>query len=186
MGSASGGVQLVPLIAEHEIVYRLKELGHEISDDYRGLSLLAVGVLKGAFVFLADLVRQVTVPVGIDFISLSSYGSGTMSSGTITVRTPLAGTAQERDVLIVEDIVDTGLSIDFLRHEFARQHARSVRVCTLLDKPSRRVVPVELDYVGFTVPDRFVVGYGIDYNEQFRDLPYIAFVEPSHLDEQSG
>lgn len=184
-GLSSEHIQLVPLLSEEQVASRVKELSREISDDCRGLSLLAVGVLKGAFVFLADLVRQLSVPVRVDFISLSSYGPATVSSGTITVRTPLSRSAHGCDVLLVEDIVDTGLSIDFLCRELARQRARSLRVCTLLDKPSRRVVPVELDYVGFTVPDRFVVGYGIDYKEQFRHLPYIAFIEPSRMDRSS-
>ncbi len=176
-------IQPVPLILEDDIARKVKELAADISSDYRGMSPLAVGVLKGAFVFLADLIRHITVPVSVDFISLSSYGSATTSSGQISVRAPVTTPLQDRHVLIAEDIVDTGLSIDFLVREFGEQGARSVKVCTLLDKPSRRIVPVELHYVGFTVPDKFVVGYGIDCDEQFRGLPYVGFLDPFQTDE---
>jgi hypoxanthine phosphoribosyltransferase len=165
------------LIPQEQIATMIDRLAMEIRRHYRTRPPLLVGVLKGAFIFLADLVRALSLPVEIDFVRLCSYGSGTASSGQIEVlmdvRTPITG----KDVLIVEDIVDSGYTIAFLQKHLALRHPASMRVCTLLDKPSRRVVPVPIDYCGFSIPDVFVVGYGIDWNEQYRDLHDICYLE---------
>jgi len=165
------------LIDARRLVTRISELGREISDDYAAVDTpIVVGVLTGAWVFMADLVRRLSVPVACDFIRLSSYGQGSSTSGSITIETEPRLDFDGRHVLIVEDIADTGTSIAWLRDYFGRK-AASHRVCTLLDKPSRRTEEVKLDYIGFEVPDRFIVGYGIDYAERYRHLPYIGVVE---------
>jgi len=170
-------VRIRPLHTEEEIGRRVGELAAEVSSTYDGGDLVVVGILKGAFVFLADLLRRLEMPCRCDFMALGSYGSGTVSSGKVDtlldLRLPVAG----RDVLVVEDIVDTGRCLRFALDRIQREDPRSLRVCTLLDKPSRRVIDVPLDWVGFTVPDRFIVGYGIDLDERFRDLPYLACLE---------
>jgi hypoxanthine phosphoribosyltransferase len=153
---------------------RVRELAAEISRDYQGKDLLIVGVLKGAFIFMADLIRDLTIPCRIDFVRLASYGAGSTSSGEIRItkdlETPIAG----RDVLIVEDIVDTGLTLSRLLEELRGRRPASLRVCAFLDKHERRQIPFTADYVGFTIPDGFVVGYGLDYNERFRFLPDVC------------
>jgi len=170
-------VRVVPLKSEQELRQRVSELAAQISRDHAGGEIVAVGVLKGAYVFMADLVRQLTVPCRADFMALGSYGSGTETSGEVKVlldvRIPLRG----QDVLLVEDIVDTGLSLQHAIARIRRDGPRSLKVCALLDKPSRRRVEVPIDYLGFTVPDCFIVGYGIDWDERFRDLPYLGCVE---------
>lgn len=162
------------LFPKETIARRVGELAVEISRDYRGKDLLIVGVLKGAFIFMADLIRALTIPCHIDFVRLASYGAGSTSSGEIRItkdlETPIAG----RDVLIVEDIVDTGLTLSRLLEEFRGRKPASLRVCAFLDKYERRQVPFAADYVGFTLPDGFVVGYGLDYNERFRFLPDVC------------
>jgi hypoxanthine phosphoribosyltransferase len=170
-------VTIVPLLTEEEIAKCVSELAERVSRDYEGKELVTIGVLKGAFVFTADLVRRLTIPCRSDFMALASYGSGSVSSGRVELlldlRIPLGG----RDVLVVEDIVDTGLSLQCALERVRREEPRSLKVCALLDKPSRRRVEVPVDYVGFTVPDRFLVGYGLDWNERFRDLPYVGCLE---------
>jgi hypoxanthine phosphoribosyltransferase len=167
------------LITTRRIKQRIKTLGRQISADYRGRELVVIGVLKGSFIFLADLVRNLTVPVTLDFIQVSSYGTSSRPSGRVKVMKntdlPLAG----RDVLIVEDIIDYGYTIDRLIRFLKRQKPRSIKVCALLDKPARRRVKVPLAYRGFTVPDKFIVGYGLDFSEKLRNLPYIGVLPPN-------
>ena len=175
-------VRVVSLYAGDEIDGRVAELAGRISRDctageLAGGELTVVGVLKGAFVFTADLVRKITLPCRCDFLALRSYGAGTVSSGEARITRDLSLPLADRDVLVVEDIVDTGRSLQAAVERVERERPRSVRTCALLDKPSRREVDVTLDYVGFTVADRFVVGYSIDWDERFRDLPYIGYVE---------
>lgn len=167
------------LLAEDEIAARVRELGEQISRDYEGKDLLLVGILKGAFVFLSDLVRNISIPVSVDFVALSSYGGGTSSSGIVKVTKDLDVSVEGRHVLIVEDIVDTGwtLKMSYLAENLRAGNAASVRVCTLLDKPSRRQVDIELDYVGFVIPNKFVVGYGLDCNGLCRNLPFIGILK---------
>lgn len=159
-----------------QIQRRVRELAQRISRDYRGKEILFICILKGAFVFLSDLMRHVEVPVKVDFVGVSSYGSETVSSGTIRVTIegtiPIGG----RDVIIVEDIIDSGRTLKFLADELRSREPQSLRVCCLLDKKSRREVEFEADYVGFDIEDLFVVGYGLDVNEQFRNLPGIHYV----------
>ncbi len=165
------------LIPADELQARVRELGREISDTYRGSVPLLVSVLKGGVVFLTDLMRAVTIPHHIDFLQLSSYAGGTMSSGTVRLLSDLGTNIGGRDVLIVEDIVDTGLTLRYLLKQLEIRQPRSLRVCTLLDKHSARQVDVSLDFVGFGIPDEFVVGYGLDYEEKYRNLPYIGVLD---------
>jgi hypoxanthine phosphoribosyltransferase len=167
---------VTPLISAGELAQRVQELALQISGDYVGKQPLVVGVLKGAWIFMADLVRHLTVSVSCDFVMLSSYGAGTSSSGQIELRLDLALPAAARDILLIDDIVDTGASLAWLIEHLASKKPESLRVCALLDKPARRRVPVNIDYVGFTVPNYFVVGYGIDCRERYRELPYVGYV----------
>lgn len=169
--------QLKVIITRQEIEKAVAGLAAEINGDYAGKQPLLIGVLKGSFVFMADLVRQLDLPVEIDFIRLSSYGAARETSGKVSVVQGLNKTIKGRDVLIVEDIVDTGITISFLLDYLRKQKPASLRLCALTDKPSRRKVSVAIDYLGFTVPDKFVVGYGLDFNEKFRHLPDICVVE---------
>lgn len=156
----------------------MRELAGEISFDYRDREeVLLVGILKGAFVFLADLVRFLSVPARVDFMCVSSYGKATTTSGVVRILKDLDESVEGRHVLLVEDIVDTGLTLQYLKDNLETRGAASVEVCVLLDKQERRLVDVPLDYCGFTVPDRFLVGYGLDYRERYRHLPYIAILE---------
>jgi hypoxanthine phosphoribosyltransferase len=169
--------KLQVLISKEQIDKRVDELAAEIRRDYADRNPLLIGALKGSFVFMSDLMRKLNVPVEVEFIRLSSYGAGMESSGRIKlvqgVRTPV----KDRHVLVVEDIVDTGLTLRFLLDYLRRRKPASVKLCALLDKPSRRVVDVPIDYLGFTVPNKFIVGCGIDFNEEFRYLPDIYTVE---------
>jgi len=169
--------QLKVIITRQEIEDAVARLATEINGDYAGKQPLLIGVLKGSFVFMADLIRQLDLPVEIDFIRLSSYGAARETSGKVRVVQGLNKTIKGRDVLIVEDIVDTGITISFLLGYLRKKKPASLRLCALTDKPSRRKVPVSIDYLGFTVPDKFVVGYGLDFNEKFRYLPDICAVE---------
>ncbi len=152
----------------------VQRLARQITEDYRGKDLLMVGVLKGSFVFLADLARAVDLPCEVDFLAASSYGSGTASSGNVTITHDLSVPLKDRDVLVVEDIVDSGHTLAYLMKVFASRSPRSLRLCTLLDKPSRREAEVHPDYVGLEVGNQFIVGYGLDYDEKYRNLPYIS------------
>ena len=160
-----------------EIQAAVKKLAAEIREDYQGRQPLLVGVLKGSFVFLADLVRFLNIPLEIDFVWLSSYGRGRESPGGIEVVLPPQCQVKDRDVLVVEDIVDSGVTSAFLLEYLDKKKPASVRLCALTDKPSRRQVPVKIDYLGFTVPDKFLVGYGLDWDEKFRYLPDICVLE---------
>jgi hypoxanthine phosphoribosyltransferase len=165
------------LFSKDVIEQRVRELAEEISRDYAGEELIVVGILKGAFIFMADLIRSFKVPCQVDFAQLASYGSGTVSSGDVVIRKdidlPIAG----RDVLIVEDIVDTGLTLSFLVETLKNRGPRSLKVCVFLDKKSRRKVPFTADYKGFDIDDGFVVGYGLDFNEQYRYLPDVYIIK---------
>jgi hypoxanthine phosphoribosyltransferase len=165
------------LIPHTEIAGRVRDIACEISRDYAGGELLLVGVLKGAFVFMADLVRDLTVPCQTDFIRAASYGAGSESSGRIVITKDVELTVEDRDVLIVEDIVDTGLTLTHIVHSIRERNPKSVKVCAFLDKRQRRKVPFEADYVCFTIDDGFVVGYGLDFNEQYRSLPDVYIVQ---------
>lgn len=174
------------LITEGELAERVGELARLISADYEGRYPLVVGALQGAFVFMADLVRGLTIPVECDFVGLSSYGPGTVTSGEVRLLADLRRPIQGRDVLVVEDIVDTGLSQAFLIDHLGRQRPASVRLCALLDKPAGRRVTVKIDYLGFTVPNHFVVGYGIDWDQRYRELPYVGYIPSKELEAGSA
>lgn len=165
------------LFSEDEIKQAVARLATEIRQDYQGKQPLLIGILKGSFVFMADLIRQLQLPVEVDFVKLSSYGAGKETSGKVKVVQGLKTPIKERDVLVVEDIVDTGLTLSFLLDYLQKKKPASLRLCALTDKPSRRQVPVTINYLGFTVPDKFIVGYGIDWNEKFRYLPDICFID---------
>ena len=171
--------RIVTMISKEEIDKRVHELGAEISDHYRANPPVLVCVLKGSFVFAADLARAIDAPVRIDFLGMRSYGEGTESSGVVQITQDLSRPIAGEDVLIVEDIVDTGLTIAHLIDLFRTRAPRSVKVCALLHKPARAKVQVKVDYLGFTIEDRFVVGYGLDFAEKYRNLPYIGVVERS-------
>jgi len=169
--------QLKVLITREEINQAVVRLASEINHDYRGKQLLLIGVLKGAFVFMADLVRQLDLSMEIDFVRLSSYGAAQKSSGKVKVVQPLKTPIKGRHVLVIEDIVDTGITISFLLDYLRRKKPASLKLCALTDKPSRRQVPVSINYLGFTIPDKFIVGYGLDFDEKLRYLPDICFLE---------
>ena len=169
--------RLRPLISEDEIRTRTRELGAKISADYKGTDLLLVSVLKGSFVFLADLVRAIDVPLELDFMRLRSYGTGSESSGVVEITADLTGPVEGKHVVFVEDIVDTGLTMTYLMRNIKTRHPADVKLCSLLYKPERKLVDVPIDYLGFTIPNQFVVGYGLDYAEKYRNLPYIATMD---------
>jgi hypoxanthine phosphoribosyltransferase len=168
-----GGVGEV-LVRADDLQRRVAELGEEISRDYAGRSLLLVGVLKGAVFFLSDLMRFIEVPVEVDFMAVASYGSATDSSGVVRILKDLDAAIEGRDVLIVEDIVDSGLTLQYLMRNLGSRNPRSLEVCALLTKPQRRKVDLPTRYVGFEIPNRFVVGYGLDHEERYRNLPFVA------------
>jgi hypoxanthine phosphoribosyltransferase len=169
--------QLKILISRDEIAKAVERLASEIESDYQGKQPLLIGVLKGAFVFMADLIRQLNLPLELEFVRLSSYGAARESSGRVTIVQELKTPIKGRDVLVIEDIVDTGITISFLLAYLSTKKPASLKLCVLTDKPSRRRVPVSIDYLGFTVPDKFVVGYGLDCDERFRHLPEICVIE---------
>jgi hypoxanthine phosphoribosyltransferase len=176
--SLHGDVEEVLLDAD-TIAGRVAELGAELSADYADRDPVLLSVLKGALVFLADLMRSMEIPSSIDLMELSSYGSGTETSGQVRILKDLSRSIEGRDVVIVEDIIDTGLTLNYLLRYLAERHPASITVCCLLDKPARRLADIEIDYRGFTIPDRFVVGYGLDFDERYRNLPYIGVLKPS-------
>jgi hypoxanthine phosphoribosyltransferase len=165
------------LIPAEKIQARIKELGAQIAADYPEGNLCLLGILKGAFVFLSDLARAIDLPVRIDFIGTSSYGKGTTSSGEVKLTKDLDTTIEGADVLVVEDIVDSGVTLSYLIHVLEQRRPRSIRIVALLDKPDRRRTPVKVDYVGFQIPDEFVVGYGLDYAEIYRNLPDVCVLQ---------
>jgi hypoxanthine phosphoribosyltransferase len=169
--------KLKVLISKEEIEGKVDELADELRRDYQDKHPILIGILKGSFVFMSDLIRKLNIPVEIDFVMLSSYGSGKETSGKIKllqrVKTPIRG----RHVLVIEDIIDSGLTVRFLLNYLGRRKPSSLKLCTMFDKPSRRVVEIPIDYVGFTIPDAFVVGYGLDLDEKFRYLPDLCVLE---------
>jgi hypoxanthine phosphoribosyltransferase len=166
------------LITEEEIQAAAQRLAAQIDADYAGEEIVFVGLLKGSVQFMADLLKHVQSKCRIDFMCVSSYGSGTKSTGRVNIIKDLSEPINDKNVVIVEDIIDSGHTLSFINKYFAAKQAKSVRICTLLNKPSRREVEIDVDYVGFEVPDEFVVGYGLDYQEYYRNLPYIGVLKP--------
>lgn len=171
--------RIVTMLDASEIAKRVKELGAEITNEFKDRSLVLVVVLKGSFLFAADLCRAIDLPLRVDFLGVRSYGEGTETSGVVQITQDLSKPIAGEDVIIVEDIVDTGLTIAHLMDLFRTRQPRSVKVCALLHKPARARVEVKIDYLGFTIEDKFVVGYGLDFAERYRNLPYIGVVERS-------
>ncbi|MDO4547732.1 MAG: hypoxanthine phosphoribosyltransferase [Clostridia bacterium] len=167
------------LLTPEEINARVAELGRRITNDFRGEEVRLVGILKGAFMFFADLSRQIDLPVSMDFMAISSYGKATKSSGVVRIIKDLDNDITGKNVIIVEDIIDSGMSLSFLKENLISRGAKSLKICVLLDKPDRRRTQIDVDYVGFTIPDEFVVGFGLDYAEQYRALPMIGVLKPS-------
>lgn len=170
------------LLDEAAIKSRVSELGKEISADYRDSEPIFVGVLKGCFVFMADLLRSVTIKCTMDFMAVSSYGDGTSSTGAVIITKDLSKNIEGKDLIIVEDILDSGMTLSYLSNYLKGRNPKSVKIATLLDKPSRRKAQINADYVGFEVPDAFVVGYGLDFAEKYRNLPYIGVLKPEIYD----
>lgn len=165
------------LISEEDVDVRIEELGKQISRDYAGKQVHLICVLKGGVFFMCELAKRISVPVSMDFMSVSSYGDGTASSGVVKIAKDLDEALEGKDVLVVEDIVDSGRTLAYLLEILQKRRPNSMRLCTLLDKPERRVNPVEVHYCGFEIPDEFVVGYGLDYAQKYRNLPFIGVVE---------
>jgi hypoxanthine phosphoribosyltransferase len=172
------GYRLNPLFSQEQIASIIQHLADQISKDYQGRELVLVCILKGAFMFLSDLIRHLQIPVQVDFVRLASYGSGMKTSGKIEITKDIEITLEKKDVLIIEDIIDSGRTLQFLKDRLARLKPRSIKVCALLDKKTRREVEMEADYLGTEVDDIFIVGYGIDFNENYRYLPEIYYVTP--------
>lgn len=172
------------LVNREEIAEAVKKLGQQITRDYEGRELMVVGILKGAIVFYSDLIREIDLPLRTDFMAVSSYGSATKTSGVVQLRKDLDRPVEGMDVLIVEDIVDSGMTLSYLKRVFEDRGAASVRIATLLDKPARRRVDLKADYFCFTIPDEFVVGYGLDYDEKYRNLPDIGVLHPRIYSEE--
>ncbi|HHW72462.1 MAG TPA: hypoxanthine phosphoribosyltransferase [Firmicutes bacterium] len=170
-------LQLRVLIDAEEIAHRVQELGQQISADHQGQKLVVIGILKGAVVFLSDLIRHITVPLEVDFMAISSYGAATQTSGVVQLLKDLDRPIEGEHVLIVEDIIDSGLTLSYLYQLLKSRNPASLRTAVLLDKPERRQTEFTPDYVGFTIPDMFVIGYGLDYNHRHRELPYVGVLE---------
>ncbi|MCI2146915.1 MAG: hypoxanthine phosphoribosyltransferase [Clostridiales bacterium] len=171
------------LFTEQDIIGKAEELGAQITEDYQDGDLIVVGTLKGAVMWMSELIKHIDLDLKIDFVSASSYGSGTTSSGVVKITKDLSMDIYQKDVLIVEDIIDTGTTLNYLTKSFKERGPRSVKICTMLDKPSRRRVPLAPDYKGFTVEDLFIIGYGLDYDQKYRNLPYISYLEPGDIQE---
>ena len=169
------------MVSEEALGARVAELGAELSRDYAGADLLLIGVLKGAVFFMADLIRQMTVPCEIDFMAVSSYGNSTDSSGVVRILKDLDASIEGRNVVVIEDIVDSGLTLSYLLRNLEARNPASVEVCALLTKPDRRVADIECRYVGFEIPNRFAIGYGLDYAERYRSLPYVAALDETKI-----
>ena len=162
------------LVTEEEITLKVKELGKQITEDYKDRDLMLIGILKGAVIFMSELAQNIELPVQMDFMAVSSYGKSSVSTGEVRIIKDLDFSVEGRNLLIVEDIIDTGYTLSYLIDNLKKRGAKSVKVCTLLDKPERRKADIHVDYLGFVVPDEFIVGYGLDYAEQYRNLPYVA------------
>jgi hypoxanthine phosphoribosyltransferase len=167
------------LFSREQIQSRVQELGRQIREDLNGESVILIGVLKGAAIFLADLARAIHAECTFDFVAVSSYKSGTESSGAVQLIKDLTEPIEDRHIIVVEDILDTGITLSFLRSHFQRHQPRSIRIAALLDKPSRRLQPIHADYIGFSIPNEFVIGYGMDYAERYRNLPDIRILQPA-------
>ena len=166
-----------PIVTQEEMRARIKELGKQIANDYTGKDLVLIGVLKGAYAFYADLARAIRIPLRVDFLIVTSYGGQSKTSGKVKVITELTEDIKGKDVLLVEDIVDSGLTVQYLIKTLTKHKPRSVKVCTLLSKPERRTIDVSLEYIGFKIPNKYVVGYGLDYQQKYRNLPYLAVLD---------
>lgn len=166
------------LISEEQIEEKVTEIAGQITEKYRGKPLMIIGVLKGANVFVADLIRKIDIPMELDFMAISSYGASTQSSGAVKILKDLDKDIKGMHVVVVEDIVDTGLTLSYLSKNLKSRGALSIELCTLLDKPERRTAPIEVHYKGFDIPDEFVVGYGIDFAEMYRNLPFVGILKP--------
>lgn len=166
------------LFSEQEIADKVQEIGAQITRDFEGKNPLILSVLRGSFVFMADLVRAIKIPCEVDFMSVSSYGSGAVSSGEVKIDKDLDNSIENRHLIVVEDILDSGRTLSYLMNNLKSRNVASISLCTFLDKPERRVVPVEVNYCGFTVPDEFIVGYGLDYDQRYRNLPFIGVLKP--------
>ena len=169
------------LFDEYTLANTVERLGTQISRDYQGQELLVICILKGASVFMADLIRKIDLPIQIDFMAVSSYGHSTQSSGVVKINKDLDTDIENRHILIVEDIIDSGLTLKYLSENLQSRRPKSLKICTLLDKPERRKTHLSIDYTGFEIPDVFIVGYGIDYAEHYRNLPYIGVISPNAL-----
>ena len=166
------------LISEEALAAKVAEMGQAISRDFAGKKLIVIGVLKGSVVFMTDLLRQITIPVEMDFMAVSSYGAGVKTTGVVKILKDLDRLIEGYDVLVVEDILDSGMTLSYLTELLRDRNPASIHIATLLDKPERRKVEIKPDYVGFTIPDEFVVGYGLDYAELYRSLPYVGILDP--------
>jgi hypoxanthine phosphoribosyltransferase len=166
-----------PIVTQEEMRARIKELGKQIANDYTGKDLVLVGVLKGAYAFYADLARAIRIPLRVDFLIVTSYGGQSQTSGKVKLITELTEDIKGKDVLVVEDIVDSGLTVQYLIKTLTKHKPRSIKVCTLLSKPERRTIDVPLEYIGFKIPNKYVVGYGLDYQQKYRNLPYLAVLD---------
>ena len=166
------------LFSEEQLKNRVREIAQQITADYQGKEIMLISVLRGSFVFMADLCRAIDLPCTLDFMAVSSYGKGTKSSGQVQITKDLSEDISDRHIIVVEDILDSGNTLSYPLKILENRHPASIRLCTLLDKPDRRVKPVEVHYSGFTIPDAFVVGYGLDYAEKYRNLPYIGILKP--------
>ena len=162
------------LVTEEEITLKVKEMGKQITEDYKDQDLMLIGILKGAVIFMSELAQKIELPVQMDFMAVSSYGKSSVSTGEVRIIKDLDFSVEGRNLLIIEDIIDTGYTLSYLIDNLKKRGAKSVKVCTLLDKPERRKADIHVDYLGFIVPDEFIVGYGLDYAEQYRNLPYVA------------
>jgi hypoxanthine phosphoribosyltransferase len=168
-----------PLITQKAIEKRIRELGAKITADYDGKDLLMICLLKGAYTFFADLVRNIQLPVMVDFMMVSSYGDRSASSGSISIIQDLSASIEGKDVLLVEDIIDSGLTLEYIYERLQARRPNSLKLCVLLDKAERRTHEVPMEYIGFTVPNKFIIGYGLDYQDKYRNLPYIAILDKS-------
>ena len=166
------------LFSEEQLKNRVQEIARQITADYQGKEIMLISVLRGSFVFMADLCRAIDLPCTLDFMAVSSYGKGTKSSGQVQITKDLSEDITDRHIIVVEDILDSGNTLSYLLKILENRHPASIRLCTLLDKPDRRVKPVQVHYSGFTIPDAFVVGYGLDYAERYRNLPYLGILKP--------
>ncbi len=171
------------LYTEEQLRSRVKELGCQITADYAGRRPMLISVLRGSYIFMADLTRAINLNVTVDFMAVSSYGAGTVSSGQVEIKKDLSDSIEGKDLIIVEDILDSGNTLYYLMDVLRARKPASIRICALMDKPDRRTKPITADYVGFTIPDAFIVGYGLDYAEKYRNLPYVGVLKPSVYSE---